>query len=108
MAQLEEVSQEERVRRINEELPHRLDFGEYGFLQFQKGPRNEVGINGLFIAEDVMPVLIQHLKNLSKVLPSRETSLAITKLEECNMWLLERRNARERQNVLGTYKPHAS
>lgn len=101
-------SKEEQVRKINEEVPHRLEFGEYGFLQFQKGPRNEVGVNGLFIAEDVMPVLIQHLKNLNGVLSSRETSLAITKLEECNMWLLERRRNREAQQVLGTYKPHQS
>lgn len=99
-------TKEKQVRKINEEVQHRLEFGEYGFLQFQKGPRNEVGVNGLFIAEDVMPVLIQHLKNLNGVLPSRETSLAITKMEECNMWLLERRRAREAQNVLGTYHAH--
>ena len=111
MAQINEAEtneQEQQIRRINEEVQHRLDFGEYGFLQFQKGPRHEVGVNGLFIAEDVMPVLVQHLKNLNKVLPSRETSLAITKLEECNMWLLERRRQRETQSVLGTYKPHQS
>src|ERR1019366_1518639 len=100
------MSQEDQVRKVNEEVPHRLEFGEYGFLQFQKGPRNEVGVNGLFIEEDVMPVLIQHLKNLNSVLSSRETSLAITKLEECKMWLGERRRNREAQGVLGTYKPH--
>ena len=99
---------EEQIRKINDETPHRLEFGEYGFLQFQKGPRKEVGHNGLYIEEDVMPVLVQHLKNLNKVLPSRETSLAITKLEECQMWLGERRRNRERQGVLGTYHPHAS
>ena len=99
---------EKEVREKNAAVYHRLDFGEYGFLKFQEGPRNEVGINGLFIAEDVMPVLIQHLKNINGVLPSRETSLAITKLEECNMWLLERKKNREQQNVLGTYKPHTA
>lgn len=99
---------EQEVREVNEQIPHRLDWGEYGFLQFQKGPRNEVGVNGLFIEEDVMPVLVQHLKNLNKVLPSRETSLAITRLEECKMWLGERRRQREEQGVLGTYKAHQS
>lgn len=99
---------EKDVREKNATVPHRLDFGEYGFLKFQEGPRAEVGINGLFIEEDVMPVLIEHLKNLNGVLPSRETSLAITKLEECAMWLGERRRNRERQGVLGTYKPHQS
>lgn len=97
---------EDAVRKLNAGIPHRLDFGDYGFLKFQEGPRNEVGVNGLFIEEDVMPVLIQHLKNLNGVLPSRETSCAITKLEECKMWLGERKRNREAQNVLGTYKPH--
>lgn len=95
-----------KIRDANAQVPHRLDWGDYGFLKFQEGPRNEVGVNGLFIEEDVMPVLIQHLKNLNGVLPSRETSLAITKLEECRMWLGERKRNREQQGVLGTYQPH--
>jgi hypothetical protein len=99
---------EEAVRKLNAQTPHRLDFGEYGFLKFQEGPRHEVGHNGLYIEEDVLPVLIQHLKNLNAVLPSRETSLAITNLEQCKMWLRERREQREAQKVLGTYKPHQS
>jgi len=102
------MSTENEVREKNAKVAHRLDFGEYGFLKFQEGPRNEVGHNGLFIAEDVLPVLVQHLKNLNGVLPSRETSLVITKIEECQMWLIARRDAREKQAVLGTYKPHQS
>lgn len=101
------MSTEQEVREKNAKVAHRLEFGEHGFLKFQEGPRNEVGVNGLFIAEDVLPALVQHLKNLNSVLPSRETSLAITKLEECQMWLIARRNTREGQSVLGTYKPHA-
>ena len=100
------MTQEQQARQDNESVNHRLEFGQYGFLQFQMGPRNEVGVNGLFIAEDVLPALRDHLKAVNKVLPSRETSLAITKLEECIMWLIERRNNREQQGVLGTYKPH--
>lgn len=102
------MTTEQETREKNFKVAHRLEFGEYGFLKFQEGPRNEVGHNGLFIAEDVMPVLVQHLKNLNSVLPSRETALAITKLEECQMWLIARRNNREQQAVLGTYKPHNS
>lgn len=106
------MSTEQEVRERNVTVSHRLDFGDYGFLKFQQGPRNEVGRNGLFIADDeepaVLSALIDHLKNLSKVLPSRETSLAITKLEECNFWLLARKHARQAQNVLGTYKEHQS
>lgn len=104
------MATEQETREKNAQVSHRLDFGEHGFLKFQEGPRNEVGINGLFIADDeepaVLSALIQHLKNLNGVMPSRETSLAITKLEECNFWLLERKHARQRQGVLGTYQPH--
>lgn len=100
------TTEEKEVRERNAAVNHRLDFGPYGFLKFQEGPRVEVGVNGLFIAEDVMPALVQHLKDINAVLPSRETSLAITKLEECNMWLLERKRNREVQGVLGTYKEH--
>lgn len=101
-------STEEAVRARNEVTPHRLDFGEFGFLQFQKGPRREVGVNGLFIEEDVLPALITHMQNLNGILPSRETSLAITKLQECQMWLAERHRVRTVQGVMGTYKPHTS
>jgi hypothetical protein len=104
------MATEQETREKNATVAHRIDFGEHGFLKFQEGPRVEVGINGLFIADDkepsVIPALIQHLKNLNSVLPSRETSLAITKLEECNMWLLERKRAREAAGVLGSYKAH--
>jgi hypothetical protein len=101
---MSEETKDKEVRENNASFSHRLDFGKYGFLKFQEGPRNEVGVNGLFIAEDVLPVLSQHLKNLNSLLPSRETSLAITKLEECQMWLMKRRNDREARGVLGTYK----
>ena len=101
---------EQEVREKNSHVSHRLDFGEHGFLKFQEGPYAEVGVNGLFLVDDVedsvISALIQYLKNLAAVLPSRETSLAITKLEECNMWLLERKRARHAQGVLGTYHPH--
>lgn len=100
------MAEDQEIRDKNAKIPHKLDWGEYGFLKFQEGPRNEVGINGLFIEEDVLPMLVQHLKNLSTVLPSRETSIAITKLEECKLWLMQRRLSREEQGVLGTYKSH--
>lgn len=104
------MATENEVRAKNAGVEHRIDFGEYGFLKFQEGPRNEVGTNGLFLADDVersvIPALIAHLNNLQAVLPSRETAIAITKLQECNMWLLERKRNRQAAGVLGTYKAH--
>jgi len=78
---------------------------QYGFIKFQKGPISE-GVNGVRIAEDVIPALIKHLQDLNAVLPSRETSLAITKMEEANMWLLERKRQRLLAGALDTYRSH--
>jgi hypothetical protein len=112
------------VRQKNAAIPHIIEFGafvepedskedwiwatqQWGFLKFQEGPSDEVGRNGLFIAEDLFPKLIEHLNNLNAVLPSRETALAITKLEESMFWLLERKRKREAVGIrCGTYHPH--
>lgn len=118
------IEKEVTARKKNEMVDHVLKFGawvnsevtgkpvwaaqQHGVLKFQKGAREEVGVNGLFFAEELMPALIQHLRDLNEVLPSRETSIAITKMEEAKMWLFERRAKREEQGVLGTYKPHQS
>lgn len=101
------MSQEDDARERNDQVSHRLEFGEYGFIQFQKGPRPEVGLNGLLLAEDVLPRLLDHLKALNLVLPCRENSLAVTKLEECIMWLEKRHANRVKQGVFDTFKPHS-
>lgn len=56
--------------------------------------------------EHLLSAMISDLKFKSKLVPSRETALVITKLEEAQHWLEERINAREAEGVLGTYKPH--
>lgn len=74
------------------------------FIQF--GHPQDVGRNGAFIPE-VLTAIIDHLKVYQEPghpLASRETALAITKLEESRMWLEERRRDRERRQVLWTDK----
>ena len=74
-------------------------------ITFQDGPIKEVGVNGCQ-TEDVIDVLIARLKGFN-VPPhnNRETSLAITALEEAQNWLWRRTRERELRNVEGTSQP---
>jgi hypothetical protein len=55
--------------------------------------------------EEVLEMLIHRLHGLGEKLPSRENSLAITKLQECLFWLNERTRGRTARGVEGTPKP---
>jgi hypothetical protein len=55
--------------------------------------------------EEVLVVLIDRLRVQSKKLPTRETSIAITKCEEALMWLKSRTADRKMRGVEGTLKP---
>lgn len=55
--------------------------------------------------EEVLEALIDRLKFLGAKLPSRENSLAVTKLEEALMWLGKRTRDRSARGVEGTHKP---
>ena len=52
--------------------------------------------------DDLIAVAIGKLNMYNKEVPSRETSLAITKLEEALLWLHYRTVDRTRRNVEGT------
>jgi len=52
--------------------------------------------------EEVLRVLIDRLQSLNKKLPSRQTSIAITKCEEALMWLNNRTQERKARGVEGT------
>lgn len=56
--------------------------------------------------EEVLKVLIDRLRTLGEKLPSRENALAITKAEECLMWLEKRTANRLAQGVENTPLPH--
>lgn len=47
--------------------------------------------------------MIADLQYKSSLVPSRETALAITKLQEALFWIEERQRDREARNVQGTY-----
>jgi hypothetical protein len=82
-----------------------MGIADYISIKFQDGTVREVGENGCQV-QDVLDVCIQHLRSLNAVLPCRETSLAITKMEEGQLWLNERTRRRIVQGVEGTMVPH--
>jgi hypothetical protein len=55
--------------------------------------------------EEVLAMLIDRLKFLGKTIPCRETSIAITKLDEALMWLNKRTQERKARGVEGSANP---
>lgn len=77
-------------------------------IKFQEGAIGDVGVNGAHV-EDVIDVLVEKLQGFNQgELRCRETSLAITALEEAGLWCLKRRMNRLAQGVEGTMQPHTS
>lgn len=54
--------------------------------------------------EEVLEMLIDRLRFLGEKLPCRENAIAITKLEEAQLWLLKRTADRRSRGVEGTAK----
>jgi hypothetical protein len=74
-------------------------------IQFQEGPVKENGVNGCQ-ADDVIGSVLGYLRTVSQPPhANRQTSLAITKLEEAAFWLRDRTEERERRGVEGTNQP---
>lgn len=77
-------------------------------IKWQDGPlgrgNDRVEPNGAFV-ETLIDIVIQRLEfyNASKF-RCRENSMAITKLQEANMWLNERTARREKAGVEGTHQ----
>lgn len=65
------------------------------FITVQNGTTNE----------EVLSVVINRIIKINKVVPCRENSIAITKLEEALMWLNKRTEGREARGVYGTRTP---
>ncbi len=75
---------------------------DYMNITFQEGPVKEAGVNGCQV-EDVIAVCVARLQELN-VAPhgNRETSEAITHLQEVENWLNRRTRDREARGVEGT------
>ena len=74
------------------------------FFKLQNGPVKEKGVNGCQI-DDVLQFCLQTLMDFNQCTPSRETSLAIVKIEEAIHWLKARTRDRTKRGVEGTYSP---
>ena len=75
----------------------------YTVLNFQNGPINEVGVNGI-TQEVLLAVVIDRLRSFQAgPFACRENALALTKLEEAQHWLHSRTRARMARGVEGTH-----
>lgn len=73
-------------------------------VNFQNGPINENGINGV-TQEALLAIVIDRLQSFQRgKYACRENALALTKLEEAQHWLLHRTRARMARGVEGTSK----
>ncbi len=80
-----------------------LPDGSSTSINFQNGPIDEVGVNGL-TQEVLMAICIDRLRSFQSGLYScRENALALTKLEEAQHWLHSRTRSRMSRGVEGTH-----
>lgn len=78
-------------------------------IQFVRGSKigdEDVPKRDGILHETLLSAMIHDLKFKNELVPSRETSTAITKLEEALHWMEERSRARAKAGVQGTYKKH--
>lgn len=72
-------------------------------IEFQDGPIQEVGTNGL-THEALLAIVIDRLRSFQAgPYACRENALALTKLEEAQHWLHHRTRARFSRGVEGTH-----
>lgn len=84
------------------EIAYGTDPREAQYIGFQNGPIAEAGVNGIS-QEALLAVLIDRLRGFqSGQYACRENAIALTKLEEANMWLQKRTRERIARGVEGT------
>jgi hypothetical protein len=72
-------------------------------INFQNGPIAEAGVNGI-THEVLLAILVDRLQDFQTgPYACRENALALTKLQEAQMWLLERTRGRMVRGVEGTH-----
>lgn len=73
-------------------------------VSFQNGPIAEAGVNGV-TQEALLAICIDRLRSFQAgPYACRENALALTKMEEALMWLLQRTRARMARGVEGTHQ----
>ncbi len=80
----------------------------YQKIIFVRGDKTDNGnviprVDGI-THEQLLGMMIADLQFKNNLIPSRETSIAITKLQEALMWIEERQRDRESRNVIDTYQ----
>lgn len=77
---------------------------EAQYIGFQDGPIQEAGVSGIS-QEALLAIIIDRLRSFqSGKYACRENAIALTKLEEANMWLQKRTRERVARGVEGTYQ----
>lgn len=85
--------------------------GETHTLKFVRGSKlkdEDVEKREGTLHEHLLSAIIHDLKFKQTLVPSRETAIVLTHLEDARHWLEERQKQRESEGVSGTYKPHKS
>jgi len=92
----------EKDIRPNNFIYVRHDVNSLSFT-IQNGPIKEAGVNGCQVNEIIEAAKII-IEGLNQKFPCRENYMAITKLDECLMWLDKRTKDREARGVEGQSK----
>jgi hypothetical protein len=72
-------------------------------IDFQNGPINEAGVNGL-THEVLLAILIDRMRSFQAgQYACRENAIALTKMEEAQQWLQARTKGRMARGVEGTH-----
>ncbi|MEP0004420.1 MAG: hypothetical protein ABJ387_01455 [Balneola sp.] len=88
-----------------EGLVHNKDYDKH--IVFVRGSKITEEVVPSFIGithESLMEMMIHDLKYKNSLVPSRETALTITKLEEALLWQQRRGQLRAKEGKQGTYK----
>lgn len=77
-------------------------------ITFVRGDKEDNGkiiprVDGI-THEQLLGMMIADMQHKNSIVPSRESSIAITKLQEALMWLGERQYQRKKAGTQGTYR----
>jgi hypothetical protein len=85
------------------QLDHFQNKNGWEYLQFFERDAGGKIINDGTTNEEVLAMLIDRLKAVNERVPARETSIAVTKIEEALLWLNKRTTDRKARGVEGTF-----